>query len=242
MQDILPILILNARPAAGKSEIIHFLENLDPQERQERFHLGALHVIDDFPMIWAWFEEDDLLQKLFHLPRLHSDPDGYFYHQEYWHLLIRRMGIEYAKWLRDSTSGGTCILEFSRGEEHGGYAQAYQHLSEEILDKAACLYINVSYEESQRKNRKRYNPDRPDSILEHALSDRKMQTLYRDDDWDSFSRGNEAYLHLRNFRLPYVVFENEDDVTTRGGAAFETRLHGAMGTLWERYKINESGR
>ncbi len=242
MQDILPILILNARPAAGKSEIIHFLENLDPEARRERFHLGVLHVIDDFPMIWSWFEEDDLLQKVFHLPRLHSDPDGYFHHQEYWHLLVRRMGLEYAKWLRDSASGGTCILEFSRGKEHGGYEQAYQHLSDEILGKAASLYIDVSYEESQRKNRKRYNPDRPDSILEHGLSDRKLQTLYRDDDWASFTRGDEAYLHLRNFQLPYVVFENEDDVTTRGGVAFEARLQGALDTLWERYKTIEGGR
>lgn len=242
MQDVLPILILNARPAAGKSEIIHFLENLDPQERLERFHLGALHVIDDFPMIWAWFEEDDLLEKVFQLPRLHSDPEGYFYHQEYWHLLIQRMGLEYSKWLRDSASGGTCIIEFSRGEEHGGYEEAFQYMSEDILRKAACLYINVSYEESLQKNRKRYNPERPDSILEHGLSDKKIRTLYRDDDWAAFSRGDEAYLHIRNFQVPYVVFENEDDVTTPGGVALETRLQGAMELLWRRFAVHDHGR
>jgi hypothetical protein len=58
MSDTLPLIILNARPAAGKSEIIHFLRSLQEKERRERFHLDPLHIIDDFPMLWAWFEDD----------------------------------------------------------------------------------------------------------------------------------------------------------------------------------------
>ena len=52
----------------------------------------------------------------------------------------------------------TTLIEFSRGAEHGGYASAFRHLSEEILDRACVLYIDVPYEESLRKNRRRFNP------------------------------------------------------------------------------------
>ncbi len=50
MKDTFDILILNARPAAGKSEIISFLGKTSPPERRKRFHLGELREIDDFPI------------------------------------------------------------------------------------------------------------------------------------------------------------------------------------------------
>ena len=78
MTSIFPIIILNARPAAGKSEVSRFLANVPLKERIERFHVSSMSSLDDFPMLWAWFEEDDLLQNIFSLPRLHSTPDHYF--------------------------------------------------------------------------------------------------------------------------------------------------------------------
>jgi len=177
-ETFFPILILNARPAAGKSEILHALKSTPVEERIARFHIGPLHILDDFPMLWAWFEEDHLLETVFHQPRLHTDADGYFLTNNLWHLLIERLSLEHEKWRRDTPEGHTAILEFSRGGEHGGYEAAYQHLSGEILNLAACLYVDVTYEESLRKNRARFNPERPDSILEHGLPDEKLERLY----------------------------------------------------------------
>ena len=97
------------------------------------------------------------------------------------------------------------------------------------------MYVRVSYEESQRKNRRRFNPDRPDSILEHGLSDEKLERLYRLEDWSSFSAADPDFLHVREFRLPYVVFENEDDLTTQGGERLLSRLEAGFGRLWDRY-------
>ena len=64
MGSVFPILILNARPAAGKSEIIHYLQDFPSEERRNRFHIGEMKVFDDFPMLWSWFEEDDILQTI----------------------------------------------------------------------------------------------------------------------------------------------------------------------------------
>jgi len=232
MYSIFPILILNARPAAGKSEILHYLKDVPLEERQKRFHIGDMKILDDFPMLWAWFEEDDILQKVFNLPRYHSTPDHFFKMNVLWHVLIRRLSLETEKWQRDVNGEWTVLIEFSRGAEHGGYQEAYQHFSDEILKKAASFYVNVSFDESFRKNKKRFNPERPDSILQHALEDEKIRKLYLEDDWFEFTAADPHSFTVRNFQVPYAVFENEDDVTTQGGKELGLRLEGVLEHLW----------
>jgi hypothetical protein len=129
-------------------------------------------------------------------------------------------------------SASTVIIEFARGKEHGGYRAAYQHLSDSILSEAACMYVQVSYEESLRKNRLRQNPERPDSILEHSLEDAKMEHLYREDDWAEFTSDSPTHLTVRGIQVPYVIFENEDDVTTARDEALGTRLESVLDRLW----------
>ncbi|HEY44362.1 MAG TPA: hypothetical protein G4O11_10305 [Anaerolineae bacterium] len=232
MKNIFPVLILNARPGAGKSEISHYLQQIPLDERIDRYHVGPMHILDDFPLLWAWFEEDDLLERVFGRPRSHTTPDEDFLHHDLWHLLIRRLSLDYDKWCRDNENEGTVLIEFSRGNEHGGYQAAYQHLSDTILKQAASFYVQVSYQESLRKNRKRRNPERPDSILEHSLADIKMEHLYREDDWADFTADSPTHLTVRGIRVPYVIFENEDDVTSAKGEALRARLEKALGRLW----------
>lgn len=237
------ILILNARPAAGKSEIIHYLKATPLDERLARFHVGEIHEIDDFPMLWTWFEEDDLLE-LIGQARLHSTRDGYFLWPHLWNLLIRRISLDYSKFVRDypATQPVTTLIEFSRGAEHGGYKEAYQHLADEILRKAAILYVEVSFAESFRKNRRRFNPNRPDSILEHGLSDDKMRLLYGETDWDALTGGERrGSLEIDGIKVPFAVFENEDDVTTAGGPALGARLEHVLGDLWRLKQVNRQG-
>ncbi|GAB4482138.1 MAG: hypothetical protein Kow00124_30690 [Anaerolineae bacterium] len=229
------ILILIARPASGKSEVIDYLKRVPAAERIRRFHVGHLREIDDFPMLWAWFEEDDILERLGR-PRLHTDADGYFKDDTLWHVLIERVSLEHHKLLRDHPDlydDHTVLIEFSRGAQHGGYREAFPHLSPEILSRAAVLYIEVTYEESLRKNRRRFNPDRPDSILQHALPDAKLERLYKEDDFRAFSAADPAWLTVNGIHVPYVVFENHDDVTTGRPDQLGERLEARLGTLWE---------
>jgi hypothetical protein len=100
----------------------------------------------------------------------------------------------------------------------------------------AILYIHVSWEESLRKNRVRFNPDRPDSILEHALPDEKLEVLYRHVDWEAVSAADPNFIDIQGVRVPYVVFENEDDVTTERGVALTERLEERLSRLWGLYK------
>ncbi len=233
------LLILVGRPASGKSEIIDFLTRLPEDVRCERFHVAPLEVLDDFPILWSWFEEDDILSKVLGLPRLHSDEKGYFKSREFWHVLIERLNLDYAKKVRDDAAyheHTTALIEFSRGSEHGGYAEAFQHLSEAILQRAALMYVRVPFEESLRKNRRRFNPDKPDSILEHSMPDEKMERLYRDDDWATVAPGDSGRLNVRGQSVPYAVFPNEDDVTTSKPEQLARRLESVLDTLWELYQ------
>ena len=61
--NLLKTLILIARPAAGKSEIIHYLSEMEPEKRRGKFNIGKLEIIDDFPYLWRWFEEDEMFGK-----------------------------------------------------------------------------------------------------------------------------------------------------------------------------------
>ena len=238
MNETFDVVILIARPAAGKSELIKYLRSVDLRSRADRFHIGEFEEIDDFPMLWAWFEEDHILAEM-GKSRLHTTTDGYFKHTYLWDLLIRRIELEYNKRVHENLlyhERMTTIVEFARGAEHGGFGRAFTQLSDDILRRAAVLYIEVSYEESYRKNRRRFNLKRPYSILEHGLPDEKLQVLYRDSDWDDLSGGDEAYLHIGENRIPYAVLKNEDDVTTEGGEALGSKLEMVMHLLWKRYK------
>jgi hypothetical protein len=232
-QGAFDILLLIARPAAGKSEVIAHLMNTPLDQRLEKFHIGNFRELDDFPMLWTWFEEDAILEELGH-PRIHTDQKGHFLHLHQWDLLIRRINLEYDKLLRDEPDyhlQNTLIIEFARGSSHGGFKRAFEHLSETIVSRMAILYINVSWEESLRKNRARFNPERPDSILEHGLSDRKMETLYKDSDWAEISKDHPETIEIQGIQVPYFVFENEDDVTTQGGVVLQNRLEAALSEL-----------
>ncbi|GAB1472188.1 hypothetical protein MASR2M66_30660 [Chloroflexota bacterium] len=243
-KNIFDIILLIARPAAGKSEVIDYLKKTPLDVREQRFHVGQFEEIDDFPMLWTWFEEDDLLEKMGHL-RLHTNSQGNFLYQHLWDLLIERIGLEYQKKLRDIPSYSesfTTIVEFSRGTEHGGYQSAFSHLHPQMLRKMAVLYIDVTWEESLRKNRKRFNPEKPDSILEHSLPNSKLEHLYKEIDWNEVSKEDQQFLTIQGIKVPYVVFDNADDVTTQRGAALGERLEDALKKLWTLYNTGSGNR
>ena len=155
--------------------------------------------------------------------------------------MIERLSLEYTKLKRDfHNSGHTTIIEFSRGKEHGGYKSAFSHLSDEIIYKAAILYINVSWEESLRKNRKRFNPEKPDSILEHSLPDEKLTKMYYETDWNEISAQNSEFIKIGSTLVPYSIFKNEDDVTSGNIQELDKRLQPTLDRLWTNYINNDN--
>ena len=213
-QGNFPILILTGRPAAGKSEVIDFLKNSNPRARLERFRIGDFEELDDFLYVWETFETDDILTRAGR-PRLWTDEKYWFKDEFVWDLYLERINLEYRKKIaRDPSyhTGKTTLIEFARGGERG-IAHALECLHEEILSRAALIYIRVSYEESVRKNRRRARRGEEHSILYHSLPDEKMEYYYRTNDWESIASRDPAYIRVKDFRVPYAVFENEPEKT-----------------------------
>ncbi|MER3522777.1 MAG: hypothetical protein C4326_01580 [Ignavibacteria bacterium] len=214
MNDNFPILIITGRPAAGKSEVIDFLKKLDPQERLRRFHIGPFEELDDFLYVWETFEIDDILSK-HGKPRIWTDEKYWFKDPFAWNLFIERINLEYRKKLARNPryhDTMTTLIEFARGGENGIH-EALSYLDGDILSKACLMYIRVDYEESVRKNRRRARKGEEDSILYHSLPDEKMEYYYRINDWDKLEAAHPTHIAVKDFTVPYAVFENMPEKT-----------------------------
>ncbi len=233
MSERFETILLLGRPAAGKSETIDYLKKTGEAERTLRFHIGPFVELDDFPFVWETFEIDDLLTKM-GKPRVFTDEKYYFLGDHVWDLFIERINLEFAKRLAkdpDATRKETVLVEFSRGGADG-FGHAFGLLSDEILKRAGIVYINVSYAESCRKNRRRFDPKQADSILFHGLPDEKMEFYYKTNDWEALSGGRKSgTIRVRGFDVPFAVFDNEPE-RTNDPATLGRALDGVFATLW----------
>jgi len=214
MSGIIPCVFLVARPAAGKSEVIDYLKKSSDEERLSRFHIGKVQEIDDFPYIWDWFEEDDILSKL-GKPRLHSKEDYYFIDEIYWDVCLYKINNAFQKLQRDNPNLGvdtTAVIEFARGGDNA-FAHAFSIMEDQMLKMGGICYIKVSYEESSRKNQRRKRKGLEDSVLFHSLPQEKMDYYYKTNDWDQIAPDLDGYLNVKGINVPYAVLPNEPEVT-----------------------------
>lgn len=179
--EVFDILLLLGRPASGKSEFIDFMEKCPLERRASRYHIAPFSVLDDFPILWEKFEEDDLWESLGR-KRLYSRPaDGNYsvVDSGIWPFLIEKVNHRVAEVLTDATalSHRTLIIEFSRGGNHG-YAEALKRLSGQILSRAAILYVFVSFEETRRRNIARYDEEGKNRILTHSVPSQELERTY----------------------------------------------------------------
>ena len=122
------VIILIGRPAAGKSEVIDYLKKIPLPERIKRFHIGEFQEIDDFPILWERFEDDDMMEEMGQ-PRLLTDkeftyegktmPGHVFKDKWFWNFLIKKLNLQYFKMLRNDPAfheHKTLFIEFARGK------------------------------------------------------------------------------------------------------------------------------
>jgi hypothetical protein len=128
----------------------------------------------------------------------------------------------------------TTLVEFARGGENG-FGEAFSYLHEEILKRAVIIYINVSFEESVRKNRRRARPGLEDSILYHSLPDEKMEFYYKANDWKKLTAGDPHTITIKGHKVPYAVFENEPEKTDNP-ATLGAELERVAKTIWSSRK------
>jgi len=156
-----------------------------------------------------------------------------------------------AEWsTRRRPPGSTLVIELARGGPEGsdlpldppyGYSHSLSLLSEEILRRAAVLYLRVTPEDSRRRNEKRARPGEDGSILHHGVPETVMRAQYGIDDMEWIIDHSEQHgtitvvAHDSTFHLPVACFDNRhelalfqrDDPTTWPPRQAE-ELHGAL--------------
>ena len=124
---------------------------------------------------------------------------------------------------RTCRPGSTVVIEFARGGPEGselplfapfGYGYALSQLSEEILRRAAILYVLVTPDESRRRNKDRAEPGAHGSTLHHGVPDKVLRAAYGIDDmaWllDHSEQPGTVTIraHGSTFLLPVACFDN----------------------------------
>ncbi len=142
----------------------------------------------------------------------------------------RRLFTDKIAAIPENLDGCTVVIEFARGGPEGsplplpppyGYQYALSLLSEEILTRAAILYVWVDPEESRRKNVERAVPglEGDASILHHGVPESVMRGDYGLDDlmWLLAEGGGSVVPVERGdqrYALPTGVFDNRSDLTS----------------------------
>ncbi len=234
-------LLLLGRPAAGKSEFIDFMKKTSDAERAEIFKIGRFEELDDFVWLWEKFLEDDLWEEAGQ-PRMYSlrydenyglDPKA----EKLYDLMLARFNHEVAaRYLTRPGfyDDGTLVIEFARGGKQG-YAYSLPRLSREILERAAILYVKVSFDESWRRNVARYEEKQKHSILAHMVPRQTMENFYLNDDWDTYTvQKGDGYLTVNKVKVPFFTMPNEPELKERGPLA--DRYGPALTRLMELYE------
>ncbi len=129
----------------------------------------------------------------------------------------------------DTMEGKTCVIEMARGGdiEHSlplsdpeGYQYSLRQFSDNILSRAAILYIWVTPEESRRKNHERAKPGADGSSLFHETPIEVMYHEYGICDMiylrDHSEKPDTVTVKTENEKhyVPIGVFDNRVDKTT----------------------------
>lgn len=239
MSDIFRHLLVLGRPACGKSEFIDFLKHSNPGMRRKRLHIGAFEEIDDFPWLWEKFQDDVLWEKAGY-GRLYTkeympgnpgmSPEG----AKLFDWCMHKFNAEIAeKYLprEDMGRDTTLLIEFARGGKDG-FAKALGILDRAVLEPAAIFHIQVSREESWRRNVARYQEKQKHSILAHMVPKETYDHFYDVNDWTEITKGEPSgFLEVNGLPVPFVTMNNEPESTDP--AVLEERYSTALARLWE---------
>ncbi len=234
-------LLLLGRPAAGKSEFIDFMKKTPDPERAKDYRIGRFDELDDFLWLWERFCDDDLWEEAGYDRIFSNVYDGNNYGLKpdmgkIFDLMLAKFNHETAsRYIANQKfyEEGTLIVEFARGGKEG-YARSLPRLSKAILERAAILYVQVTFEESWRRNVARYEEKMRHSVLAHMVPRETMETFYKHDDWTDYTQGKpHGTLAVNGVDVPFVTMNNEPELKERGPLA--ERYGPALRKLWDLY-------
>lgn len=116
MATPLPVVILVALPASGKSELRRFLASLSPEQARDTFHMGPNVQLDDFPYVHLMRRIDDELATRGHDRVFFNSAAEPFKNPRDWGTLIQLLNEDHADLVAKSvtTPASAAALLFER--------------------------------------------------------------------------------------------------------------------------------
>lgn len=92
--NLFKTVLLVALPASGKSEVRHFMANIDPKRLEEEFHIGDNLQLDDFPYVHFMRCIDGELEKLGLDPIFYPGQNPFINNKD-WGTLVELLNEDY---------------------------------------------------------------------------------------------------------------------------------------------------
>ena len=86
-KKVFDVVLLNALPASGKSELRKFMNENDPGQMVSDFHIGKNLQLDDFPYVWLMRQVDKKLAAMGRPTLYYPDDESPTYDGRVWGVL-----------------------------------------------------------------------------------------------------------------------------------------------------------
>jgi hypothetical protein len=208
------------------------MKKTSDEDLAEKYHIAKFKEVDDFFWLWEKFLEDDIWEEAGH-PRIFSAyKDGNYNVIPQMERLYDFMFAKFNKVIKeeflsknDFYKYATVFIEFSRGGERG-YDNALSRLSKEVLEKSSIFYVDVTFEESWRRNVARYEEKLKHSSLAHMAPRETMERYYKIDDWKKITCGKESgFLEYNGVKIPFVTMNNFPELNERDALSKRYQPH-----------------
>ncbi len=139
--NVFKVVLLQALPASGKSEVRNFMANIEAERLQNEFHIGENLQLDDFPYVHIVHRIDTELEAMGQ-KRLYSDREMPFYDGRAWGMLINLLNEDYQDLMNRNvvkTDSAAKLLfdRIDRACQAAGMTQSLGMLPHDVREKLA---------------------------------------------------------------------------------------------------------
>lgn len=140
-KDVFNVLLLQALPASGKSEVRNFMANMDPEVLRKEFHVGENLQLDDFPYVFFMRRIDEILEEMGQ-PRIYYPGEDPFIDGRDWGTLSHLLNEDYHDLINRNVVTPSSYAEYlferiDRASLMAGLAPRISQLDEDIRKKVA---------------------------------------------------------------------------------------------------------
>ncbi len=161
-KDVFNVLLLQALPASGKSEVRNFMANMDPEVLKKEFHVGKNLQLDDFPYVFFMRRIDEVLESL-KQPRIYYPGEDPFIDGRDWGTLSHLLNEDYHDLINRNIVSPSSYAQYmfdriDRASLMAGLAPRISQLNEDIR-KQICTELESLAKEMTLEKQKQYTDD-----------------------------------------------------------------------------------